>query len=333
MNVMTQAPAVDGQLSLVVRQIRAEADGINSYEFVDASGAALPAFTAGAHIDVHLPGGITRQYSLSNDPAETHRYVIAVLHDPRGRGGSSAVHEHLRVRGRVTVSAPRNHFPLHDGDGHVVLVAGGIGVTPIKSMAHALAAAGRSFELHYCAKSSDHSAFAQELEALANGRSSFHYDGGDPSKSLDIAALLAERKAEGVHVYYCGPGGFMSACAEATSGWTDGTVHCEHFKAPAPKVAPVGETDAGDGSYTAVVQSTGANIEVAPGQSLVDALADAGVVVETSCVAGLCGSCKTRYLSGDVEHNDYILDAGDQAQYLTACVSRGRPGTTLVLDL
>lgn len=335
MNQMSAAQGGQPLLQLTVRQIRAEGHGINSYEFVDPDGRELPPFQAGAHIDVHLGSGLTRQYSLSNDPAERNRYVIAVLHDPNGRGGSAAVHKQLHVRDKVSIGVPRNNFPLHDGAGKVILVAGGIGVTPLKSMAHALSASGRSFELHYCAKSREHIAFADELEALAtDGKVHFHYDGGDPGKSLDIAKMLAERREPGTSVYYCGPGGFMSACAAATTGWDEGTVHFEHFKPPAPaKKAASADGSAQAAGYVAVIQSTGQEIQVGQDQSLADALEAAGRVIETSCLSGLCGACKTRYVSGEVEHNDCILSGDEQAQYLTACVSKGKPGTRLVLDL
>lgn len=333
MNQMSAPQGGQGLLQLTVRQIRAEGHGINSYEFVDPDGGELPPFEAGAHVDVHLGSGLTRQYSLSNDPAERNRYVIAVLHDPNGRGGSAAVHKQLHVRDTVAIGVPRNNFPLCEGTGKVVLVAGGIGVTPLKSMAHVLASTGRAFELHYCAKSRDHIAFADELEALATDNTvHFHYDGGDPAKSLDIARMLAERREPGTSVYYCGPGGFMAACAAATTEWDAGTVHFEHFKPPAPpKREPAAAGDVT--SFIAVIQSTGQEVEIQKDQSLADALEAAGKPVETSCISGLCGACKTRYVSGEVEHNDCILSPDEQAEYLTACVSRGRAGTTLVLDL
>ena len=168
-------------LKLLVRQIRFEGRGINSYELVDPEGAQLPPFTAGAHIDIHLADGVVRQYSMCNAPRERHRYVIAVLRDERGRGGSKALHEQLRVQDIVRVSRPRNNFHLVDGARSVMLIAGGIGVTPLKAMAHELDDAGIDYEMHYCAKDARCAAFADEFEPMrASGRLHFHFDGGDP---------------------------------------------------------------------------------------------------------------------------------------------------------
>ena len=317
-------------LELMVRQIRFEGRGINSYEFVDPSGEVLPAFTAGAHIDVHLNGGFVRQYSLSNSPNERHRYVIAVLRDEAGRGGSKALHDGLRVQDKVRISYPRNNFELAGDARKVILLAGGIGVTPLKAMAHRLEEVDVDYEMHYCAKDESCTAFAAELAPLqASGKLQFHFDNGDPSKGLDLKRLLSET-APGVHVYYCGPGGFMKACAAATEHWNSGTVHFEHFKAPE---RPASETVAAAvGEFIVKIASTGQQIPVSCDQSIADALEEAGVAIETSCRAGLCGTCKVRYLSGEVEHNDCILGDDEKQEYLTCCVSRAS-SRELVLDL
>ena len=318
-----------GRLSLLVRQIRFEAVGINSYELVDPAGADLPPFTAGAHLDVHLPNGVIRQYSLCNCPSERHRYVIAVLRDAQGRGGSTALHQSLRVQDMATVSHPRNNFSLGTQAGKVILLAGGIGVTPLKSMAHALDAAGVPFELHYCARNAESVAFATELAGpWKHGKPTFHFDHGNPAAGLDIAGLL--RTVEpGAHLFYCGPPGFMQACANAAAHWPAGAVHCEHFKAP--DMARLA-SDAVPGSFTVKIASSGQRIDIAPGVSIADALNAAGVRVETSCQSGLCGTCKVRYLEGEVDHQDMILDDGEHQQWLTACVSRAT-SALLVLDL
>ena len=318
-------------LELLVRQIRFEGRGIHSYELVDPEGAALPPFAAGAHIDVHLAGGVVRQYSISKAPRERHRYVIAVLRDERGRGGSKTLHEQLRVQDLVRVSRPRNNFRLVDSARRVLLIAGGIGVTPLKAMAHELDDAGVDYEMHYCAKDASCAAFAEEFEAMhASGRLHFHFDGGDPSAGLDIRELLNQPR-DGEHVYYCGPGGFMKACAEAAEHWPAGTVHFEHFKAPERSPDEQAANDALD-SFTVRIASTGQEIEITKEETIADALTQAGVAMETSCCAGLCGTCKVRYLEGEVEHNDYILTDEEKTEYLTACVSRAA-SKVLVLDL
>ncbi len=333
-------------LQLLVRQIRFEGKGIHSYEFVDPEGHDLPAFDAGAHIDIHLGEGLIRQYSLCNAPDDHKRYVIAVLRDEKGRGGSKAVHERVHVQDLVRVSCPRNNFALVDDARKAILLAGGIGVTPLKAMAHALEARGVDYELHYCARDAGCAAFAEALGALhENGRVHYHFDGGNPAAGLDIVGLLREPQ-QGTHVYYCGPGGFMKACAEATRHWPRGTVHFEHFQAPAravslatasPADATVPQSANGAaveaiGGFDVKIQSTGRTIAVKPEQSIAEALEEAGVVIETSCRAGLCGTCKVRYLSGEVEHNDCILSDDEKGEFLTTCVSRAS-SKLLVLDL
>ena len=317
------------QLDLKVKQIRMEANGINSYEFVSPDGALLPPFTAGSHIDVHAGPGVVRQYSLCNSPSERHRYVISVLKDPNGRGGSAAVHESIRVGDTVRVSAPRNNFALQPRKGKVVLLAGGIGVTPMKAMAHQLEAENIAYEMYYCSKGPEYAAFKAELEALAkSGQIKFHFDGGDPKNSLDIASILSSPDGD-CDLYYCGPGGFMEACKVASGHWPSGSVHFEHFKAPVKKADAEPSVV---GAFFAEIASTGEKLEIGPEQNLAEVLQAAGYPVETSCQSGLCGTCKVRYLAGEVDHQDFILDESEKREYLTCCVSRATT-TTLRLDL
>ena len=318
-------------LPVLIRQIRYEGKGINSYELVDSEGRELPPFTSGAHIDVHLAGGNVRQYSLCNDPHDRRRYVIAILKDASGKGGSTTLHETLHVQDIITISRPRNNFELADNARKFILLAGGIGVTPLKSMAHRLERAGVDYELHYCAREPQSAAFKEELEALAhNGHVYFHFDGGDPSRGLDLKSLLRQ-PGQDTHVYYCGPPGFMKACADAASHWPKGTVHFEHFKAPI-SAADGAAPSVPSGSFMVVLASSGRQITVGPDESLSDALNKAGVPVETSCQSGLCATCKVRYLTGTVQHNDFILSDEDQTEYLTSCISRAT-SEVLTLDL
>ncbi|MGS0742398.1 PDR/VanB family oxidoreductase [Glaciimonas sp. GG7] len=318
-------------LSLLVRQIRFEAIGIHSFELVHPAGEMLPVVRAGAHLDIALEGDIRRQYSLCNDPAERHRYVIAVLREEVGRGGSRLMHESLRVQDVVSVSYPRNNFGLVSGARKHILLAGGIGVTPLKAMAHDLESAGEEYELHYCAKGEAHAAFRDEFAAqVEKGRVIFHFDGGDPRDGLDIGALL-QRYVEGTHVYYCGPGGFMAACANAARHWPASAVHCEHFKAPEPVNGKAAASEVAE-SCSVQIASTGAVIAIPMDKSIVEALADNGIIIETSCQSGLCGTCKTRYLCGEVDHHDFILSDDEHVEYLTTCVSRPK-SKLLVLDL
>ena len=317
------APGTE-RLTLLVRQVRLEATGIHSYELVDPNGDSLPAASAGSHIDVHLQNGIVRQYSLAHDPAQRHHYLIAVLREDRGRGGSRSVHETLHVGDRVRASVPRNSFRLARDARRHVLIAGGIGITPLLAMHHELAAANAKYEVHYCAKSRAHAAFAGDLEAAG---AKFYFDGGDPRNGLDIAGLLREC-VDGTHVYFCGPPGFMAACAAATAHWPKERVHSEYFAVP----IATADLPTALGAFTVEIASTGLRVTVGAEQSIVDALHENGIAVETSCVSGLCGTCKVGYLAGTVEHRDFILDDSERESFLTTCVSRAS-SPSLTLDL
>lgn len=313
-------------LNLRVKSINYEAVDINRYELVDVDGKDLPGFVAGSHIDVHVQGKYIRQYSLCNDPRETKRYEFAVLNVKGGRGGSAAIHEGIRVGDVIKVSEPRNNFKLSSDANRHLLIAGGIGITPLMSMLEDLSANSRSFELHYCCRSSDRAAFKERLNELdGNGQIHFHFDNGNLNESLSVSELLKQHP-EGTHLYYCGPTGLMAAIAEACTGWPAGTVHCEHF------VAPVVDKPAIEGTFQIKIASTGQTLPVPPELSIADVLKSAGIECETSCEAGLCGTCRTRYLEGEPDHGDYILDDDEHSQYLTVCCSRSK-SEMLVLDL
>jgi vanillate O-demethylase ferredoxin subunit len=306
-----------------------EARDICGFEFVSDDGAPLPAFSAGSHIDVHLPGGLVRQYSLCNNPASTDRYQIAVLRDAGGRGGSRAIHDQVGQGDAVQISAPRNHFPISHDAAHHLLLAGGIGVTPILCMAERLCASDASFAMHYCARSVDRTAFVERISRSAfRDRVHFHFDGGEPAQRFDLASTLAEAP-DGTHLYVCGPRGFMEAVlAEARArNWAEERLHYEFF-------AGAVEPSATDRPFQVQLASNGAVIDVPAGCTVVEALAASGVDVLTSCEQGVCGTCVTRVLQGQPDHRDsYLTDAekaaGDQ---FMPCCSRSRT-PVLVLDL
>lgn len=324
LHVVVQEPLA---LRLQVRAIRWQAEGIHAFELAHPDGDPLPPAEAGAHVDVHLPGGAVRSYSLAGDPTDRARWTLGILRESKGRGGSRAIHDSVRVGDTLTIGTPRNAFALKPGATHAVLLAGGIGITPLKAMAHVLAAEGRSFELHYCARSSRHAAFVDELAALVPPEHlHLHFDGGDPARGLDISALLAA-PVHGTHVYFCGPSGFMKACAAAAAHWPAGTVHSEHFKPPEP-TAPAAPA----GSFEVKLARTGITIQVLPEQTIVRAIELAGHRVPTSCLSGLCGACKVDYLDGEVDHQDYILSDEEKQRCLTVCCSRAR-SSSLTLDL
>ena len=315
-------------LSLRVHSVTYEAEGILSFELTDPSGAELPAFEAGAHINVEVPGGLTRRYSLCNAPSERNRYRIAVLDVLNGRGGSRSMHQNVHAGDLIEVSEPRNFFPIASEPHHAVLLAGGIGITPILAMVEHMRQSGQSFELHYCTQAPERTAFANQFATeIAAGRIHLHHDGGDYRKGLNIVSLLANRR-ERTHVYFCGPAGFMKAVREATGRWPDGTVHFEYFGAD-PEL-PVRE-EATD-SCEVVLQRSNITIEVAPSQSILEAVRAAGVDWPSSCEAGMCLTCKARYISGTPEHNDFALSDEERREFVLICVAGVAKGP-LVLDI
>jgi len=316
-------------LNVRVARKAVEAQDICTFELHPLDRAALPGFTAGSHLDVHLPGGTVRQYSLCNEPNETHRYLIGVLRDAASRGGSRAMHEQVHEGQVLTVSPPRNRFALAPQASHSLLLAGGIGITPLLCMAEALWRGQSAFELHYGTRSIERTAFRQRLQgAPFAARVHFHHDDGAPSQRFDLPALLAQPSA-GRHVYVCGPQGFLDAVLGTARalGWPDAQVHHESFGAS----VKVADTDA---AFEVQIASTGAVVQVPSHQTIVQALAGAGVSVQTSCEQGVCGTCLTRVIDGIPDHRDVYLTpdeaaAGDQ---ILPCCSRARCAR-LVLDL
>lgn len=318
-----------GSLTVRVARKALEAEGIASFELVSTDGSPLPAFAAGSHIDVQLPGGPTRQYSLCNDPAETHRYLIAVLRDAASRGGSAAMHEQVKVGDTLFISTPKNHFALaHEAQSHLLL-AGGIGVTPLLCMAERLAHSGARFEMHYCTRSRARTAFVRRIEdsPLAS-RVQFHFDDGPAAQRAEIDALVGP-PGPGQHLYVCGPKGFMDAvlARARAQGWPEAQIHYEFFGA-----GPVGDGEAG--GFEVMLASSGRVVAVPAGVSVVQALAACGIAVATSCEQGVCGTCLTRVIDGVPDHRDLYLTPEEQAagdQFLPCC-SRAKSGR-LVLDL
>ncbi|WP_119353885.1 PDR/VanB family oxidoreductase [Azohydromonas sediminis] len=322
---------MSASVALQVRVARkaVEALDICTFELVAADGGALPPFSAGSHIDVQVPGGLTRQYSLCNAPGESHRYLIGVLKDPASRGGSVAMHERVHEGDVLTVSAPKNHFPLAHEARRSLLLAGGIGVTPILCMAERLAATGADFEMHYCTRSRARTAFHDRIRGSAFAqRVQFHFDDGDAAQKLDIAALLAAPQP-GTHLYVCGPKGFMDAVlgTARACGWREAQLHYEFFAAD---TAPA----EGDTAFEVQLASSGRVVVVPKDQTVVQALAAAGIEVPTSCEQGVCGTCLTRVLEGTPDHRDLYLTPEEQAanDRFTPCCSRAK-SARLVLDL
>ncbi|MDH4653815.1 PDR/VanB family oxidoreductase [Pseudomonas sp. BN606] len=306
-----------------------EAEGICSFELCAVDGGELPPFEAGAHVDVHIGAGLTRQYSLCNHPEERHRYLIGVLKDPVSRGGSRAMHEQVAQGQLLNISEPRNLFALdHQGARHL-LFAGGIGITPILAMAYELSHRGADFELHYCFRSQERAAFIKQLRHLPfAGRVHLHDDSGAQAQKLDAPALLANPTSD-THLYVCGPSGFMGHILESAenAGWSQDQVHREFFAA-----TPL-EHDA-DSPFEVELASSGEVFHIPADRSVFEVLDEAGIAIETSCEQGICGSCITRVLQGLPDHRDQFMTAAEHAcnDQFTPCCSRAK-SPRLVLDL
>ena len=313
--------STDQPLRLRLQRITYAAADINLYEFRSPEGAQLPAFAAGAHVDLHLPNGLTRQYSLSNSQDERDRYVIGVKKDASSRGGSRCVHEQLRVGMIVPVGAPRNNFPLHEEATHSVLIAGGIGITPIACMVRRLRDRGLSWELHYSARRREEAAFLDQLGAQ---HVQLHIDEERGGAFLDIQAIVRHADTN-AHLYCCGPAPMLDAFESAALGRPPGQIHVERFS---PAKA------AGGGAFFVELAKSGRRIFVEPGQSITDALRSHGVEVQTSCEQGICGTCETRVLAGRPDHRDELLSDSEKAanDVMMICCS-GSKDDLLVLDL
>jgi ferredoxin-NADP reductase len=314
-------------LELLVAQIVELAPAIKGFTLRRRDGGDLPAFTAGAHIDVEvtLPDGApaTRSFSITNAPTKRDRYEIAVLLETQG---SVFMHERVKPGDVLRSSAPSNDFPLAPAASEHLLIAGGIGITPILGMLRVLAAAGQRFELHYCARSAEAAAFVDDVAALAGAHGHFHFDGGDPSRGLDLAALLAT-PVPGRHVYVCGPKPMIDTAVArcAAVGWPSDQVHVELFTRAAAA--------AGDQPIEVVLSRSGRTIAVASDKTILDALIEAGEDPMSDCRRGECGICVVPVVEGEPLHRDYYLTEREKAagKLICLCISRAR-GKRLVLD-
>lgn len=313
-------------LTLRVSAIRCEARDVLLIELRDPAGAALPTFTAGSHVEVHLGERLSRCYSLCNDPAETDRYCLGVGLARDSRGGSRQIHDTLRVGQLIRLGPPRNHFPLADVPGPRVFIAGGIGITPIMAMIRSSLRDGRPWTLHYCARNRVRTAFYEDLQALGAEHVHFHFDDEQHGRLFDARAALLQAAAD-AQVYTCGPEPLMKAVAAAGAGRPAEHLHFEWFTATA--------TDAGnDQGFRVRLARAGLELEVPAARSLLDVLEEAGCGVPYSCREGTCGTCRTGVLSGECEHRDTVLSAAERAanRSMLVCVSRAR-SALIELDL
>jgi phthalate 4,5-dioxygenase reductase subunit len=315
-------------MMLRVEEARWAARDIRCFDLRAPDGQDLPAFTAGAHLCLHAPSGDLRHYSLSNDPQERHRYVIAVKREAQGRGGSRSLVDGVQAGDLLSVRPPENQFELDPRARSLLLVAGGIGLTPLMAMArHLLNEGTRAFRLIVLSRDAESTAFLDELRAapLAS-RTLVHHDGGDPGRAFDLWPLLEKPGSlHGQHLYCCGPKGLMEAVRDMTGHWSSATVHFESFGAD---TAPRPD----DTAFEIVLARSGQRLQVPAGRSALQVLREHGVQVSSSCESGTCGSCRTTLLDGQADHRDLVLLDEEKATQVMPCVSRARSGS-LVLDL
>lgn len=318
-------PDAATRFEVVVREVRTIARDINLYVLERPNGGALPLAEAGAHITLYLPNGLERQYSLALPANEPTSYTIGVKRDPGSRGGSAWVHDELRLGMHLVIEGPRNNFPLNEDARETVLIAGGIGITPIYAMAKRLEDLGRTFKLHYSCRSRADAAFLPELSDSSHA--AFHFDDEQQGRFLDIGQLVRDAPA-GAHLYCCGPAPMLSAfeAAGAAAGRSVDELHVEWFTQK--------HEAARQGGFMVELARSKKELFIPEGQSILNVLLEAGVEVSRSCEEGVCGSCETRVLAGIPDHRDSVLTDAERAQNkcMMVCCS-GAKSAKIILDL
>lgn len=314
----------EAHLHLRVRRHDAAAEGVVVLELEHPSSDPLPSWSPGAHVDLCLPNGLIRQYSLCGSPADLSTYRFGILREPASRGGSSYIADEVAAGAVIEVKGPRNHFPLLPAESYI-FIAGGIGITPLLPMIDAAQAAGVPWELHYGGRSRASMGFLDEIATLPDGRVRLYPQ--DEVGLIDLASVLGEHRP-GSLVYSCGPGSLLEAIEERTALWPEGCVHMERFE-PKEFDEPVSTE-----SFEVELADTGTVLVVPPDKSVLEVLRDADVEVYSSCQDGTCGTCETTVLAGEVEHRDSIMSAEEQAanDRMYICVSRAAC-PRLVLEL
>ncbi len=307
--------------------IRYAAKDTNLYEFRRTDGQPLPTTEPGAHIDIHLPNKITRQYSLVGSGQEPRTYVVGIKRDPGSRGGSSYIHEQMRVGTVLKISQPRNNFPLNERAAHSILFAGGIGVTPIWCMAQRLGSLGKEWKLYYSCRSRDEAAFLEDLSYFGDDIVTFNFDSENGGKFLDLAGILQDAPRD-AHLYCCGPTPMLKAFEAAAqgAGFPSSQIHVEYFTAAAEAAT--------EGGYVVELARSKREFLVPAGKRILEVLRDGGFDVTYSCEEGVCGACETTVISGQPDHRDSILTESERvaSKTMMICCS-GSKGARLVLDL
>jgi phthalate 4,5-dioxygenase reductase subunit len=320
MSVQTHA---DTQMPLRVARAYAVAEGIRSFELVQPDGSELPPFTAGSHVKVQTPCGALRKYSLCNDPAERHRYVITVKRDAGGQGGSVSMHDEAQEGHTLPTSVPDNAFALVPQAKAYLFIAGGIGITPILSMIRSFGELPPApWKLFYLTRSREMTAFADELPGLGR-HVLIHHDHGDPARCFDLWPAL--EKPNTAHVYCCGPRPLMDSVRDMTGHWEPRNVHFESF-------TEGGGVKADDKPFKVRLARAEREFEVPVGKSILATLREHGCSAASSCESGTCGTCRTTLLEGEADHRDMVLMPEETDTQIMICVSRAK-SAQLVLDL
>lgn len=309
-------------MKVTVAERRQLTEHICEFTLAPANGAKLPSFTAGAHITVETPSGAMRRYSLVNDGTDPKVYKIALKREIDGRGGSKSMHDDAQEGSELQIEPPENTFELADAKEYL-LIAGGIGITPIYAMSQQLLREDKLFHLIYCTRSEADTAFMDELKSSLGDRLTLHHDSGDPEAIYDFWDHFEEPKD--MKVYCCGPQPLLEEIEAISGHWPEGRVIFEDFK-------PVEVVRADDKPFEVKLEKSGITVQVPEDRSILEALRESGVATMSSCESGTCGTCKTRLISGEVDHRDMVLMDEEKDQFVMICVSRAKEGN-LVLDL
>jgi phthalate 4,5-dioxygenase reductase subunit len=298
---------------------------ITLFELQHPEGLPLPVFTPGAHIVVQTPAGSRRSYSLCSPPDDTSTWQIAVKRDAQGRGGSISMVDDVQAGDLLMASPWNNLFELQTKAPAFIFIAGGIGITPILSMIHALRSQGRhDFKLYYCTRDKDSTAFIDELQGTdIQANVTLHHDEGDLNQALDLWPIF--ERPDKAHVYCCGPQGLMDSVRDMTGHWPSEQIHFESFGASTA-------TSANDQAFDVVLQQTGERITIPAHQSILEVLRTCGHTIPSSCESGCCGCCRTNLIAGEADHRDMVLRRDEQAHQIMVCVSRAK-SQELILDL
>jgi len=313
----------ENTLQMKLMSVTFAARDVNLYEFAATDTDELPPAAAGAHIDIHLPTGDIRQYSIVQSGDRLTRYVVGIKREETGRGGSRYIHDQLRVGSIVRVGRPRNTFALDHEAPYSVLIAGGIGITPIWCMAQHLDATGRDWTLHYACRSRQDAVFFRSIRA--SSRASLHFDDEHNGRHINIRSII-EQTPQHAHIYCCGPTPMLDTFEEATRDWPKHQVHREFFSAAPPPGS--------DHAFSVTLARTGRTLQIPAGRSILDVLRAENIDVPYSCESGICGCCETRVLAGIPDHRDMVLTEAERSSNRTAMICcAGSKSETLVLDL